>query len=103
MYTYVYRISENGSESMQLLTELAYRIGGSIPINWIRPYQVNDLSQTPSLWNFAPRCRREVPKGLSDTVPPIQHRQFFWSEGGKGGVDGRGCGVVDMDEMDVDH
>ena len=40
---------------------------------------------------MCPRCRREVPKGLSDTVPPIQCLKCFF------GIRGDREGVVDVD------
>lgn len=44
---------------------------------------------------MCPRCRREVPKGLSDTVPPIQCLKcFFGIRGGRSS--GCGCGYMWM-------
>ena len=46
---------------------------------------------------MCPRCRREVPKGLSDTVPPIQCLKcFFGIRGGSGRSSGCGCGYMWM-------
>ena len=79
-----------GSESIQFLIVI-WRICVSIPINWICPYQGTSLVKPPPYCGCdSPRCRREVPKGLSDTVPPIQCLKFFGIWVGKG-EDGCGC------------